>query len=106
MTRKQISPPVGVSGDPGGLDGYAATARRCEERILLVRRALDSSLEAVEHAAVNGKGVEAAADDALRLTLELEALERVQPRVDAWLRLARRAFDDDLGLAPFGDGPA
>jgi hypothetical protein len=54
------------------IDGYAATARRADERI-----------------------------SALRIELE-----RVQPRIDSWLRVAVGSVSDDPGLEPFGEGPA
>jgi hypothetical protein len=43
----------------------------------------------------------------LRLALELDALERIQPRIDSWLRVGVGAVSEDAGLpAPFGEGPA
>ena len=104
MNRAQID--KGVGGECGGVHGYAATARRCQERIAQVRRALEPALRAVDHAAECGTGVEAAADDALRLALELDALERVQSRVDGWLRLAGGVDANEGWLAPFGEASA
>jgi hypothetical protein len=85
--------------------GYAATARRCDERISGLRVELERALRGVDEAAEGGDGV-AAADEALRLARELDALERVQPRIDSWLRVAVGAVSDDPGLEPFGEGPA
>lgn len=104
MSRAQID--KGVGGEGSGVLGYAATARRCQERIALVRRALEPALRAVDHAAETGTDVAAAADDALRLALELDALERVQGRVDAWLRLVGGVDANEGWLAPFGEAPA
>jgi hypothetical protein len=59
-----------------------------------------------EAAAAGPAEAEAAADEAIRLARELEALERVQPRIDSWLRVAVGAVSDDPGLEPFGEGPA
>jgi hypothetical protein len=87
------------------VSGYAATARRCDARITALRAELERALRAVDDAAAAGAG-EAAADEALRLASELDALERVQPRVDSWLRVAVGAVVDDPGLEPFGEGPA
>ena len=87
------------------VEGYAATARRCDARIAALRVELERALRAVDEAAADGPS-EAAADDALRLASELDALERVQPRVDSWLRVAVGAVADDPGLEPFGEGPA
>jgi hypothetical protein len=83
---------------------YAATARRCEERITARRAALERALRSVDEAGAGGGGAEAA-DDAIGLALELDALERVQPRIDSWLRVAIGAVSDDPGPAPFGEGP-
>jgi hypothetical protein len=47
-----------------------------------------------------------AADEAIRLAVEFDALERVLPRIDAWLRVAVGAVSDDPGPTPFGEGPA
>ena len=89
-----------------GVDGYAVIARRCDERIDAVRTDLERALRAVDEAAASGTGGVAAADEALRLAIELDALERVQPRIDSWLRVAVNAVSDDPGPAPFGEGPA
>ncbi|RKQ86829.1 hypothetical protein C8N24_4844 [Solirubrobacter pauli] len=103
MNRARIDQAVGADS---GVRGYAATARRCQERIAQVRRALEPALRAVDDAAQRGAGVEAAADHALRLALELDALERVQARVDAWLRLVGGVDANEDWLAPFGKAPA
>jgi hypothetical protein len=104
-----------LSGVPGNVDerhrrrvfGYAATARRCDERIAALRVELERALRAVDDAAAAGPAeAEAAADEAIRLARELDALERVQPRIDSWLRVAVGAVSDDPGLEPFGEGPA
>ena len=85
--------------------GYATTARRVDARISALRGDLERALRAVDDAVPDGDG-EAAADRALELAQELESLERVQPRVDSWLRVAVGAVADDPGLEPFGEGPA
>jgi hypothetical protein len=85
--------------------GYATTARRVDARISALRVELERALRAVDDAVPSGDG-EAAADRALDLAQELESLERVQPRVDSWLRVAVGAVADDPGLEPFGEGPA
>jgi hypothetical protein len=86
--------------------GYAATARRCDARIAGLRVELERALRAVDDAAAGPAEAEAAADEAIRLARELDALERVQPRIDSWLRVAVGAVSDDPGLEPFGEGPA
>jgi hypothetical protein len=87
------------------VSGYAAAARRCEERITARRTELERALRGVDEAAEAGSAVQAA-DEAIRLAIELDALERVQPRIDSWLRVAVGAVTDDRELAPFGEGPA
>jgi hypothetical protein len=87
------------------ITGYATTARRCDERIATRRTELERALRNVDDAGAGATGIEAA-DDAIRLALELDALERVQPRIDSWLRVAVGAISNDPGLAPFGEGPA
>jgi hypothetical protein len=88
------------------VDGYAATARRCDARIGGLRVELERALRAVDEAAgVGPEAAEAAADEAIRLARALEAMERVQPRIDSWLRVAVGAVSDDPGLEPFGEGP-
>jgi hypothetical protein len=84
--------------------GYATTARRVDARISALRGELERALRAVDDAVAEGTG-EQAADRALELAQELESLERVQPRVDSWLRVAVGAVADDPGLEPFGEGP-
>jgi hypothetical protein len=85
--------------------GYATTARRIDARISALRIELERALRAVDDDAAEGRGEEAA-DEALELARELDSLERVQPRVDSWLRVAVGAVSDDPGLEPFGEGPA
>jgi hypothetical protein len=85
--------------------GYATTARRIDRRIAVLRDDLERALRAVDDAVEAGGDADAAADEALALARELDALERIQPRVDSWLRVAVGAVADDPGLAPFGEGP-
>jgi hypothetical protein len=87
--------------------GYAVTARRCDARIAALRVELERALRSVDDTAAAGPAeAEATADEAIRLARELDGLERVQPRIDSWLRVAVGAVSDDPGLEPFGEGPA
>jgi hypothetical protein len=86
--------------------GYATTARRIDARISALRVELERALRAVDDTVADDGDAEAAADEALALARELDSLERVQPRVDSWLRVAVGAVADDPGLEPFGEGPA
>ncbi len=83
------------------IEGYAATARRADERIGALRIELERALRAVD----DTPGATEAADRAIELARELDALERVQPRIDSWLRVAVGSVSDDPGLEPFGEGP-
>jgi len=85
--------------------GYAVTARRIDARISTLRVDLQRALRGVDDAVAGGGDSEAAADEAITLAQELDSLERVQPRVDSWLRVAVGAVADDPGLQPFGEGP-
>jgi hypothetical protein len=87
------------------VNGLAATARRCDERITTLRIELERALWAVGETELAGPAVERA-DEAIRLVRELDALERLQPRIDSWLRDAVGALLDNRELAPFGEGPA
>ena len=84
------------------IDGYAATARRADERIIALRIELERALRVVDEAPSESDG----ADRAIELARELDSLERVQPRIDSWLRVAVGSVSDDPGLEPFGEGPA
>jgi hypothetical protein len=98
-----------LSGMPSNADerharrvnGYATTARRIDARISALRIELERALRAVDESPADE-----AADAAIALTRELDALERIQPRIDSWLRVAVGRFSDDPGLEPFGEGPA
>jgi hypothetical protein len=87
------------------LDGYAAVARRCEERITTLRGDLERALRTAGDIAHDGGDLEAAADGALVLLVELDSLERVQPRIDAWLRVSVGALSDEAQMGPMGEGP-
>ena len=86
--------------------GYAMTARRIDARISALRGELERALRAVDDAVEADGDADAAADEALALARELDSLERVQPRVDSWLRVSVGSVVDDPGLEPFGEGPA
>jgi hypothetical protein len=88
------------------VEGYVATARRCDEQIDALRIELECALRALDDAAASGADEEAAADEALRVARELDVLERVQPRIDSWLRVAVGGLTHDIGPGPFGEGPA
>jgi hypothetical protein len=97
-------PPTVAEGHRRRISGYAAAALRCDERITARRTELERALRGVDEAAAAGGAVEPV-DEAIRLALELDALERLQPRIDSWLRVAVGGVADDPGLAPFGEGP-
>jgi hypothetical protein len=66
------------------LTGYAETATRCEARIRWLRDQLESTLQAAGGPTTDG-GAVTEPNPALTLACELESLERLQPRIDAWL---------------------
>jgi ABC-type transporter Mla subunit MlaD len=111
MNLKQIDRLI--AGVPDGLedrsrrrlDGYAAVARRCEQRIIDLRGTLERALRAAGDVAHDGGDLDAASDEALALLIELDQLERVQPRIDAWLRVSVGAFSDEAQMGPVGEGP-
>lgn len=84
--------------------GYAITARRIDARIVTLRDELEAALGVVADAAANGDALDPA-DRAIELVRELDSLERVQPRVDSWLRVQVSTLAEDPGLEPFGEGP-
>jgi hypothetical protein len=66
------------------LTGYADTAGRCEARIRRLREELESALQ-------GGDGGPPSLGDSepsaiLTIACELDSLERLQPRLDTWLR--------------------
>jgi hypothetical protein len=87
------------------LDGYAAVARRCEERISALRGDLERALRAAGDVAHDGGELDGTSDAALGLLIELDSLERVQPRIDAWLRVSVGALSDEVQMGPVGEGP-
>jgi hypothetical protein len=87
------------------LDGYAAVARRCEERITALRGDLERALRGAGDVSHDGGDLDAASDAALALLIELDSLERVQPRIDAWLRVSVGALSDEMQMGPVGEGP-
>jgi hypothetical protein len=107
VNHKQIDrmvasvPPTVEARQRRRVDGYAATARRCEDRIAGLRGDLEQALRAVS----DDVDVETAADHALELLRELDALERVQPRIDAWLRVSVGALAEVPDTGPVGEGP-
>jgi hypothetical protein len=98
-------PATVAEGHRRRINGYAAAALRCDERVTARRTELERALRSVDEAAAHSSAVEAA-DEAIRLALELDALERVLPRIDGWLRVAVGAVSEDPGPEPFGEGPA
>lgn len=79
------------------LAAYAQISQRCQARILELRRDVERALET----AVTEP------DAALILVRELDDLERIQPRVDAWLRAYVAALvEERMPPQGFGEGPA
>jgi hypothetical protein len=85
------------------LRGYAETASRCEARIRRLRAELERSID-------TGGEPSATADEAaepnatLALACELDTLERLQPRVDAWFTDYVAALVAAQSVETYGDG--
>jgi hypothetical protein len=95
-----------VAGRPRRrINGCAATVRRCDERITARRGDLERALRSVDEVAAAGSAGEAP-DRATRLAVELDALGRIQSRIDSWLRIAVGAVSDHPAPVPFAEGPA
>lgn len=80
------------------LEGYAAAARRCDEKICELRTELAGAILAAGDDADE-------ADAVLDTMCRLDALERIQLRVDAGLRASVGALADYDLPAPVGEGP-
>jgi hypothetical protein len=87
------------------LRAYEQTVRRCEARIQALREELQRAFEPVEETTGTADAVLAAGPDrALAAACELDMLERVQPRVDAWLTEYVAALVPQPTLEAYGDG--
>ncbi len=87
------------------LGAYTNTARRCEARIQRLRGELEHALRASEDALALGDGG-SELNSVLIVACELDTLERVQPRIDAWLQAYVAALVDERRPETFGEGPA
>jgi hypothetical protein len=87
------------------LVGYADTAVRCEERIRWLRQELENTLRANDGSIEKVlDGVAAEPNTALSLACELDTLERLQPRVDAWFTDYVAALVAAHSAETYGDG--
>jgi hypothetical protein len=68
------------------LQTYVETARRCELRIQRLRKELDQALQDADAGVAPADGDPSEPNAILRLACELDTLERVQARVDGWLK--------------------
>jgi hypothetical protein len=66
------------------LHGYAEMASRCETRIQKLRTQLEQTLQDSRGSYGTAAQAFTEPNTALTLACELDTLERVQPRVDAW----------------------
>ena len=83
------------------IDGYAATCRQLSSRIDHARANLEKTLREMSE----GGDPDALAERAIDILIELDQLERIQPRIDAWLRVAVGAVEDEIQSGPMGEGP-
>ena len=86
------------------LHGYAETASRCEARIQWLREELERALQATEGLIGTAIGAAAEPNAVLTLACELDTLERVQPRVDAWFTDYVAALVAAHTSETYGDG--
>ncbi|WP_445149673.1 hypothetical protein [Baekduia sp. Peel2402] len=80
------------------LEGYANAARRCDARIGELRARVEASILAA------GDDPRSA-DAVLDAMIELDALERIQLRIDAGLRASVGALSEQDLPSPVGEGP-
>ena len=66
------------------LNRYAETASRCEARIQRLREELERTMQVADGSFGSALQAPAEPNAALTLACELDTLERLQPRVDAW----------------------
>ncbi len=83
------------------VNGYAATCRMCSSRMTELRSALEENRREMS----KGGDPDAFAERAIALLIELDTLERIQPRIDAWLRVSIGALEDEIQSGPMGEGP-
>jgi hypothetical protein len=93
------------------LHAYIETATRCEARIQRLRAELPSAFEVPEavrtrSSASGSLDIDVATEltTALAVACELDTLERVQPRVDAWLKQYVAKLVSTPSLDVYGDG--
>jgi hypothetical protein len=87
------------------LDAYVDTVRRCEARIQSLRGELHHVFEAGNGVtALAGADATTGPNRALDVACELDTLERVQPRVDAWLKQYVATLISRTTVETYGDG--
>jgi hypothetical protein len=87
------------------LTGYVDTVVRCEARIRWLREEVENTLLATDASITKVLGgVVAEPNTALTLACELDTLERLQPRVDAWLTDYTAALVAAHSSETYGDG--
>jgi hypothetical protein len=86
------------------LRGYAETASRCEARIQRLRGELERSIDATEESPATTAGEAAEPNATLALACELDTLERLQPRVDAWFTDYVTTLVAAHSVETYGDG--
>jgi len=86
------------------LRGYAETASRCEARIQRLREELERSIDATEDSPAITAEVAAEPNESLAMACELDTLERLQPRVDAWFTDYVGALVAAHSTETYGDG--
>ena len=85
------------------LHAYQETARRCEQRIQRLREELERALQATVGRSAHGRPGAKEHNAVLDVAVELDGLERVQPRVDGWLEEHVAALSSERVPHGYGD---
>jgi hypothetical protein len=84
--------------------GYADTASRCDARIQRLRTELERSLQPTDGPIETAVEAPTECNATLTVACELDALERLQPRLDAWFTDYVAALVAAHTAETYGDG--
>jgi hypothetical protein len=87
INRLTATVPAAIdAGQRARLRAYVDTVRRCERRIQLLRSELEQALQSAAAAPGDEGDPPPEPNAVLQIAAELDGLERLQPRVDGWLK--------------------
>jgi hypothetical protein len=105
IKRLAATVPAGIDArQRARLIGYVDTASRCEARIRWLRDEIERSLQVSNGALETAGNPATECNTTLTLACELDALERLQPRVDAWFTDYVAALVAAHSDETYGDG--